>query len=192
MRRRYLALLPWLSALLLATPVLAEEPFVDVREFNIRRLLITNACFSCNLAGVDLSGIHLIGADLRKADLTAANLSGVNLEGADLTGADLTAANLSGAFLTNASLAGADLDYANFAEAQLYFVDVTGASMEGLNLAGATVIGTPISVGGGDEEYEDLSPTISPEEIWQIHPPSAPLFPSNELIDVPEQVLPLS
>ena len=159
-------LLTLLSVSLLESPGLAETPAAtlidELRTNNVQQLILTNACYRCDLVGVNLSEIHLIGADLRGATLVGANLSWSNLEGADLTGADLSGANLTGVFLTNASLAHATLDNVNFTQAQLYYVDVTGASMENLNLANATVLGTPISVGGSEPvELEEL-PVLVP------------------------------
>lgn len=188
-----LSLLPALlftgSALAGRGPALAEHPVDDLQASNVRQLLITNECAGCDLTGVDLSGAHLIGADLRSADLTGADLSGINLEGADLTKANLTDANLTGAFLTNATLARADLDNANFTQAHLYYVDVTGASMENINLAEATVIGTPISIGGPEEPLEE-PPFVVPEDIWRLNPPSGPDMLPNNLIDVPPEIVP--
>ena len=199
MKRRYLALLPLLSMLFIGQPGQAETPaeaVVDqMRAANVRRLMITNECYRCDLVGVDLSKAHLIGADLREAVLVGTNLSWSNLEGADLSKANLTGANLTGAFLTNASLAYADLDNADFTQAQLYYVDVTGASMENLTLAEATVVGTPISIGGGTEpiESEEL-PVLIPNENWPLSPPSNPWMdpwqPPADILDIPEQVLP--
>lgn len=168
-------------------PALAEHPVDDLQASNLRQLLITNECSGCDLTGVDLSGAHLSGADLRSADLTEANLSGVNLEGADLTKANLTDANLTGAFLTNASLAMADLDNANFTQAQLYYVDVTGASMDNINLAEATVVGTPMSIGGPEEPVEE-PPFVVPEDIWRLNPPGGPEVLPDNLIDVPPEI----
>lgn len=199
MKRRYLATLPLLSILVMGAPSLAETPaeaVVDeMRATNIQRLMITNQCYECDLVGVDLSNSHLIGADLRGAILTGANLSWSNLEGADLTGADLTGADLTGAFLTNASLANADLDNVNFSQAILHDVDVAGASMENLNLAGATIEGTGISIGGGAEPIEDEElPILAPNNSEDLIPPSQPWFipgtPSEEILDVPPQVIP--
>ena len=84
---------------------------------NIRRLLITNECASCDLSGVTLIEAHLIGADLGNANLQSANLTGANLEGADLEGADLTGANLSYAFLTNTYLENTQLFSVKFSGA---------------------------------------------------------------------------
>ena len=195
MKNRYLATLSLLSVLLVSGAAMAEAPVDDdVRAINVRQLLITNGCAGCDLMGVDLSGAHLIGADLRGAELAGADLSWANLEGADLTKANLTGANLTGAFLTSATLALADLDNANFSQAQLYYVDVTGASMENLNLADATVVGTPISIGGSDSLAEPLEenalPILSPEETLQLPPPSESLPLHDELLDVPLQISP--
>ena len=67
---------------------------------------------------VDWSDCDLTGVILRHVSLVGANLSG-----ADLTGADFGAANLS-----NANLSGADLSDA----------DLTGANLDATNLSGAT------------------------------------------------------
>ena len=199
MKRRYLAPLSLLSILVVGTASLAEAPAesvtAQIRTTNVQRLILTNQCKTCDLTGMDLSKTHLIGVDLRGAILTGADLSWSNLEGADLTGADLTGANLTGAFLTNATLADATLDHANFSQAQLVHVDVTGASMENLNLADANVIGTPISIGEGGPLVEDSEelPILKPEDSWQLTPPDlwmVPKYPSEEILDVPPQILP--
>ncbi|MBE7380103.1 MAG: pentapeptide repeat-containing protein [Leptolyngbya sp. SIO1E4] len=190
MRRCHLATLSLLSAVFLVGPAMAETPLDEIRPFNVRRLLTTNGCPDCDLAGANLRGAHLIGADLRRADLTGADLSWANLEGADLTKANLEGANLTGAFLTNATLPMADLDNANLSRAQLYFVDVTGASMQNLNLTEATVVGTPISIGGMEPD-EEGPPMISPPEVWQLHPPGEVKPLPSDRIEVPDQVLPI-
>ena len=200
MKRHYLATLPLIGLLMGAPPSLAEAPIESGMEArvaaNVQQLLITNHCQHCYLVGADLSQTHLIGADLRGADLTRADLSWSNLEGADLTGATLTNATLTGAFLTNASLVNANLDNVNFAQAQLYYVDVTGASMENLNLAQATVVGTPISIGGGTVPGEQGSdspifvpdeahPLVPPQNLWLVPQPHSP-----DILDVPPQIIP--
>lgn len=190
MKLRTLATLPLMLSLLLTSRALAEHPIDEVRAFNINRLLTTNLCPDCNLAGADLRGAHLIGADLSGADLSGADLSWVNLEGADLTKANLEGADLTGAFLTNAILVDTDLDDVNFTQAQLYFVDVTGASMENINLAGATVVGTPISIGNGVAPNEQEGSIIDSPEFWQLNPPEALKPLPSDRLDVPEQVMP--
>ncbi len=130
--------LPWA----IAVPAWGENPA------HVQRLLTERACFACDLAGADLSQMHLIGADLRSADLSGANLTEANLEGADLEGANLTGADLTDAFLTNASFRNANLTDVNLTDAKLYFVDVAGATLNEIDLTRAEVVGTPISIGG--------------------------------------------
>ena len=205
MKKHYLAVLFLASAMLFVGPALSESPptTIEIRDANVRRLLLSRNCANCDLVAVDLSNAHLIGADLRRADLTGANLTGANLEGADLTGATLIGANLTDAFLTNASFTNANLDNINFSNAQLYHVDVTGASMNNLNLANATVVGTPISIGGGtggsiydgaESLTEEKLPILTPEETWQVPPPSSPeIWPHehpHNFIDIPVQFNP--
>lgn len=198
MKKTYLAVILLLSALVMGMPSLAEtsEETVtsEMRAINIQRLMLTNQCYKCDLAGVDLSNTHLIGADLRNAVLTGADLSWSNLEGADLAGANLTGANLTGVFLTNASLANADLDNVNFSQAILYDVNVAGASMENLNLVGATIEGTNISVGGSNPMTPEKPPVLVPSNSEKLAPPNQPWFapglPSDRILDVPLQVLP--
>lgn len=195
MKKRYLAVFSLLFLVLVDCPGLAKAPAESIvnemRATNVQRLRLTNECYRCDLAGMDLSQTHLIGADLREATLAGADLSWSNLEGADLTNANLTGANLTGAFLTNASLAYTNLDSVNFAQAQLYYVDVTGASMEHLNLADATVIGTPISVGGSLDPLEEDLPVLAPNQPFPpIEPWIAPWQSPGEFLDIPPQILP--
>jgi streptogramin lyase len=75
------------------------------------------------LVGAQLQGDNLDGADLENARLIGASLQGDNLNNVDLTGAQLQLANLGGDNLANANLAGANL---------------TGASLAGSNLQGVT------------------------------------------------------
>ncbi|MEL6231271.1 MAG: pentapeptide repeat-containing protein [Cyanobacteria bacterium J06627_3] len=191
MKKCYLAVFSLLFIVLMGHPGLAETPAEsivdDIRATNVQRLILTNECYRCDLAGMDLSQTHLIGADLREATLAGADLSWSNLEGADLTNVNLTGANFTGAFLTNASLAYTNLDNVNFTQAQLYYVDVTGASMEHLNLADATVIGTPISVGGSLEPLEEDLPA---QPFPPIEPWIAPWQSPGEFLDIPPQILP--
>lgn len=195
-----LVILSLLLVLLYGPPSQAETPtevIDEMRATNVQRLILTNRCRRCDLVGTDLSKTHLIGADLRGAILTGANLSWSNLEGADFTGAHLTGANFTGAFLTNASLVNTTLDHANFSQAQIYYADVTGASMENLNLADATVVGTPISIGGASPEDSEL-PMLAPDDGWQFMPPvhspsdfrHVPGETLEEILDIPPQVIP--
>jgi uncharacterized protein YjbI with pentapeptide repeats len=77
---------------------------------------------------VNLAGADLHGRDLGGADLAWANLSGATLHGVDLRDAFLHGANLQGADLNGVNLRGADLTDAN----------LTGATLRGADTRGAT------------------------------------------------------
>lgn len=91
--------------------------------------IVLTACEGCNFAnidlrGMDLHGIHLIGAnmahaDLRNANLSGADLTGVNLAGAKLSGANLNDANLTGCNLNGTDLRGVDLSHTNLTGANM-------------------------------------------------------------------------
>ena len=102
------------------------------KQKTVDRLLDTDACVECDLAGVDLSGKRLKGVDLERADLAGANLSDVNLSEANLKGADLSGANLRGADLSEADLYKADLTGADLTGA-----DLTDASTDSADFTGA-------------------------------------------------------
>jgi uncharacterized protein YjbI with pentapeptide repeats/DNA-binding Xre family transcriptional regulator len=80
---------------------------------------------------------HLIGIDLRSADLRSANLHGAKLRSANLQGADLRSANLQGAKLSDADLRGADLRDANLRDADLWSANLRSANLQGANLRSA-------------------------------------------------------
>jgi uncharacterized protein YjbI with pentapeptide repeats len=75
----------------------------------VRQLLQTSNCPSCNLTGTNLGNQNLRYANLSNTNLSGANLSGVDLQGSNLRGANLSGANLSGANLNAANLSGANL-----------------------------------------------------------------------------------
>jgi Pentapeptide repeats (8 copies) len=100
-----------------------------------------------DLAGADLRGAFLAGADFRRAnlrgafldcanlsraDLADAALDGVDLFSADLALANLASAGLGSAGLRNASFVGADLTNADLAFAE----DLSEATFTAANLAG--------------------------------------------------------
>ncbi len=81
-----------------------------------------------DLAGENLSGLDLRGAQLHWADLSEASLVGTNLAGArlvccNLDGANLTGANLSGAILGCSTIVGANLATADLRGANCYGAD---------------------------------------------------------------------
>ena len=101
-------------------------------EAMVEKLLDTNRCYECNLAGVDLSGEDLSGSDLEGSDLSGAilndtDLAGTNLKGVSLRGAQMRSADLRRADLYKADLSGADLTEADFRGALIDEADFNGA-----------------------------------------------------------------
>lgn len=95
---------------------------------------------AANLAGADLSGQDLAGADFSSANLEGADLSGINAPGARFPAANLEGADLSGAVLVDARFTGANLRGADLSAALL-----DGARFEGANLAGADLTGASLA-----------------------------------------------
>ncbi len=111
-------------------------------------------------------GWNLIGADLRKTDLSEANLSGANLCEANLSGANLRRtifiesnlckAKFIDANLIKANLSGADLSGgANLMNALLVAANLSGANLSGANLCEAKLSDTNLS--GADLSGANLS-----------------------------------
>ncbi len=128
------------------------------------------ACFAeRDLQGAQLVGVHLEGADFRKArlaranlersvlrltnftgadltearlahsDLTYADLVMTTLLGADLRHADLCKVNLSAALLRGADLSHADLEFAILTETDLRGANLTGVDLRAARLHGAFI-----------------------------------------------------
>lgn len=95
-----------------------------VRQEAVRRI---------SLAGRDLAGADLRGAQLAGIDLTGAFLEHANLAGADLTGALCEGAVFAGACLDGAKFHGALLKKANFGEAQAIGTDFSDARLDDAN-----------------------------------------------------------
>ena len=119
--------------------------------------------------GLDLHGIHLEGAVLRRAGLSRADLRGAvlknaRMEGIDLSGADLRQAKLAqarisfadlrsvdfsgadmrGCYLMGANLRGASLRRARLPGLSLLYVDAEGADFSGSDLTGALLFGADL------------------------------------------------
>ena len=87
---------------------------------------------------VNLPGIDLSGANLRKAILNNVNLSNANLRCADLKGSELNGVILEDADLDFADLRGSKCDgYADFKRAKLHSAQLEGADFTGANLQDA-------------------------------------------------------
>lgn len=96
--------------------------------------------------GMDLVGVDLTRASLRRAFLSKADLRGAALHDADLCscylhGADLRGADLRGTRLAHAFLSGADLRRADLRGAVLTRADLRGASLLGVDLRGTILTG---------------------------------------------------
>ena len=133
-----------ITATLLSTTTIAQAE----NPAHVKQLLETGQCRSCNLANADLTGAHLIGADLRNANLTDANLTGANLEGADLTGAILINANLQRAYFTHADLRWANMTRTNLQDSIAYRADTRWAVLRDNNILNAQLLESGINVGG--------------------------------------------
>jgi uncharacterized protein YjbI with pentapeptide repeats len=92
-----------------------------------------------SLRGRRLEGAVLIGADLRKADLTGARFDRADLDRADLQGAVLDDARLVRASLTETNLRGALLRAAQLREARLERAELQGAALVDAQLQNATL-----------------------------------------------------
>ncbi len=90
---------------------ISGEPAVD--EIVLSRADLNGAVLHRLFMGeVNLTRVHLVGADFRWAFLSKANFIGADLRNADFTGARLTEASLSSADLTGTRLHDADLSKA--------------------------------------------------------------------------------
>ena len=79
----------------------SDAELKDILKNHIKWLSGDKKGTRANLAGADLAGAYLTGADLREANLAGAYLTGAYLRGADLRGAYLAGADLTRANLDN-------------------------------------------------------------------------------------------
>ncbi len=97
------------------------------------------------LAGADLTGCNLAGADLSGVDMTDTRLGEADLAGADLTGATARGVFLARASLVGAMVRGADLERANLREADLERADLADCNLRDAVLLGANLRGASLS-----------------------------------------------
>ncbi|NIA04593.1 MAG: hypothetical protein GWP11_01325 [Proteobacteria bacterium] len=165
-----------------AATTVSPRPIV---QKNFQKLVKTNRCPDCDLAGAVLNRVDLSGADLR-----GANLAGARLYLAGLSGADLRNANLQGAALGGADLAGADLRGANLTGAILAGAYLVGARMDGGVVAAKTAAGGKDS--GPAVSRSKKVPFINEVVVEKHHgsgqmtpavpPPAAPAVHSKRLV----------
>jgi hypothetical protein len=100
---------------------------------------------SQDLAGGNLLGVTLIGADLGETNLERVNLRGADLSDAELSEANLNHAILSGADLSGADLGSATLQAANLHRASLALANLGGAHLQSANLLEANLTNTNLN-----------------------------------------------
>jgi uncharacterized protein YjbI with pentapeptide repeats len=110
----------------------------DVKAFNAAHKAARKADPQFSL---DLAGITLTGADLKRINLEMANLAGAEFSRINFAAANLKRTNFAGAKLTNVNFAGADLKASNFAGAKLTNVNFAGADLSWIELSGVNLTG---------------------------------------------------
>ncbi len=118
-----------------------RAPQVNISGSDLRHADLMGAVMRrANLSGCFLNPCHLYHADLREADLTNAMFNGANMRGADLRGANLSGADLDRAILSDADLSRANLTGANLARTSMIGTNLTGANLTGASFAGADLV----------------------------------------------------
>ncbi len=118
-----------------------RAPQVNISGADLRNSDLMGAVMRrANLSGCYMNTSHMYHADLREADLTNALLYGANMRGVDLRGTDLSGADLDRAVLSDANLSGANLSGANLQRTSLQGANLTGANLTGANFSGADLV----------------------------------------------------
>ena len=118
-----------------------RAPQVNISGADLRNSDLMGAVMRrANLSGCYLNPSHMYHADLREADVSNALLNGANMRGADLRGTDLSGADLDRAVLSDANLSGANLSGANLQRTSLIGANLTGANLTGANFSGADLV----------------------------------------------------
>ncbi|MER5888101.1 pentapeptide repeat-containing protein [Streptomyces sp. NPDC001941] len=161
-------------------PVRPEELAADVQAALTALTRAASRTHVDHREHLDLSGLHLAGANLAGADLTAADLGGATLTGAylggatlmdaylvvaTLTGANLVVATLMDADLGGATLTGAYLEGATLTGAYLEGATLTGANLEGATLTGAYLEGATLTSARGVSVGEVLAAHVDAETV---------------------------
>lgn len=137
---------------------------------NKEKLIKTNSCKGCDLAGVNLNRADLSNADLEGADLSQAKMYLVNLTKANLRNADLRGVSFGGADLADADLRGADL---------------RGTSLDGAYLGGTLLDGMLVAT----KPYESEGISELEKEVYVADPSKPKEKPqSKEVVVAPRRV----
>ena len=113
----------------------------DMRNSDLMGAMLRRA----NLSDCRLNPIHCYRADLREAQFVGSLLNGANLRGADCRDADFSNADMDRVILSDANLTGANLRGANLSRANLDRADLTGADLTGATLNGTALTRTNLT-----------------------------------------------
>ena len=118
-----------------------RAPQVNISGADLRHSDLMGAVMRrANLSGCFLNPCHLYHADLREATIHDALFNGANMRGADLRGADLSGSDLDRAILSDADLSGANLTNCNLQRTSLIGANLAGANLTGASFAGASLV----------------------------------------------------
>ena len=121
-------------------------PQVDLSGADLRNSDLMGAMLRrANLTDCRLNPIHLYRGDVRQAIFDRSLLNGANLRGADCREASFQDADLDRIILSDANLSGANLRGANLSRANLDRANLSGADLTGANLNGAELTRTNLA-----------------------------------------------
>ncbi len=113
----------------------------DMRNSDLMGAMLRRA----DLSDCRLNPIHLYRGDVREAKFVGSLLNGANLRGADCRSADFSNADMDRIILSDANLSGANLRGANLSRANLDRADLSGADLTGATLNGAALTRTNLT-----------------------------------------------
>ena len=113
----------------------------DMRNSDMMGAMLRRA----DLSDCRLNPIHFYRADLREAKFVGSLLNGANLRGADCRQADFSNADMDRVILSDVNLAGANLRGANLSRANLDRANLTGADLTGATLNGTALTRTNLT-----------------------------------------------
>ena len=113
----------------------------DMRNSDLMGAMLRRA----DLSDCRLNPIHLYRGDVREAKFVGSLLNGANLRGADCRQADFSNADMDRIILSDANLSGANLRGANLSRANLDRANLTGADLTGATLNGAALTRTKLT-----------------------------------------------
>ncbi len=113
----------------------------DMRNTDMMGAMLRRA----DLSDCRLNPIHFYRADLREAAFVGSLMNGANLRGADCRQANFSNADMDRVILSDANLSGANLRGANLSRANLDRANFTGADLTGATFNGAALTRTNLS-----------------------------------------------